>query len=214
MYEFVVNPEGNNVFVNILYKGGTPEGAYNAKLLYYFDKNSFKRTLIGQFEYDSTRKGYITKKGKNPFADATRIRVMENGSAITPATPPKTQISTSTGTTNTTTTTTSTTAPVATTATNPAVEVEKKLRELYLAKNYDQVFSVSDDYLKNNPGTYLIYFHRYRTYFAQGKYQKTLDEIKIMENKKLADARIYCDAYAVSTVVKNEMLMNTYKNLA
>lgn len=200
MYEFVVNEAQNNVFVNIFYNGGTPEGAYNAKLLYSFDKKTFKRTLIGLFEYNSENKGYVTKRGKNPFAGTERIRVMEN--ATTPIKTETTAAAVKKEETNAVQNTTATT------------ELERKLRELYLAKNYSQVFALSDAHLKNNPATYLIRFHRYRTYFAQGLYQKTMDEIMMMEKEKLADAKVYCDAYAVATVIKNNTLANKYKNFA
>ncbi len=207
MYEFVKNDAGNNVFVNIVYGNGTPEGAYNAKLLYSFDKTTFKRTLVGFFLYSSETKGYKTLRGTNPFAWVERERVMESGTS--PVT------TTSTGTT-----VVNNSAPVVpTTPTTPATstaatDIENKMREAYLAKNYAQVFTISDNYLKNNPATYLIYFHRYRSYYAQGQYTNALNEIKKMENAKLADARIYCDAYAINYVIRNTTAANAYKNLA
>lgn len=205
MYEFVKNEAGNNVFVNIVYGNGTPEGAYNAKLLYSFDKKTFKRTLIGFFLYNSETKGYRTLRGTNPFAGVERDRVMETGSVAT----------TVTTTANTATTATSV-ATATTTQNNPseATQLEQKMREAYLAKNYAQVFVLSDAFLKNNKATYLIYFHRYRAYYAQGQYQNALNEIKKMEADKIADARIYCDAYAINYVIKNTTAANNYKNLA
>lgn len=196
MYEFVKNDAGNNVFVNIVYGDGTPEGAYNAKLLYSFDKITFKRTLIGFFLYSSESKGYRTLRGTNPFANVERERVMESGTSSVA------------------TTTENATTEVLTTSAATATEIENKMREAYLAKNYAQVFTISDAYLKNNKATYLMYFHRYRSYYAQGKYSDALNEIKKMETAKLADARIYCDAYAINYVVRNTTAANNYKNLA
>ena len=207
MYEFVKNEAENNAFADIIYGDGTSEGAYNAKLLYEFDKTTFKRKLIGYFEYDTNTKRYITRRGNNPFPTAERIRVYE--SAVTNLAP---SIQTQTPETP----QTNTPAPTTNTNTNnsAAAEVEKKMRDAYLAKNFAQVFSISDEYLKNNPATYMIYFHRYRSYFAQGKYQQTMDVIKKMEAEKLADARIYCDAYAVAQIIKDSTLSTRYKNLA
>lgn len=207
MYEFVKNEAENNAFADIIYGDGTPEGAYNAKLLYEFDKITFKRKLIGFFEYDTNTKRYVTRRGNNPFPTAERIRVYE--SAVTNASP-LAQTQTPENPQN------NTSAPINNTNANnsAAVEVEKKMRDAYLAKNFAQVFSISDEYLKNNPATYMIYFHRYRSYFAQGKYQQTMDVIKKMEAEKLADARIYCDAYAVAQIIKDTTLSARYKNLA
>lgn len=207
MYEFVKNEAENNAFADIIYGDGTPEGAYNAKLLYEFDKTTFKRKLIGFFEYDTNTKRYVTRRGNNPFPTAERIRVYE--SAVT-NTSPLAQTQTPETPQN------NTSAPInnANANNSAAVEVEKRMRDAYLAKNFAQVFSISDEYLKNNPATYMIYFHRYRSYFAQGKYQQTMDVIKKMEAEKLADARIYCDAYAVAQIVKDATLSARYKNLA
>lgn len=207
MYEFVKNEAENNAFADIIYGDGTPEGAYNAKLLYEFDKITFKRKLIGFFEYDTNTKRYVTRRGNNPFPTTERIRVYE--SAVTNASP-LAQTQTPENPQN------NTSAPINNTNANnsAAVEVEKKMRDAYLAKNFAQVFSISDEYLKNNPATYMIYFHRYRSYFAQGKYQQTMDVIKKMEAEKLADARIYCDAYAVAQIIKDTTLSARYKNLA
>ena len=205
MYEFVKNEAENNAFADIIYGDGTPEGAYNAKLLYEFDKTTFKRKLIGFFEYDTNTKRYVTRRGNNPFPTAERIRVYE--STVT-NTSPLAQTQTSETPQN------NTSAPTNNANNSAAVEVEKKMRDAYLAKNFAQVFSISDEYLKNNPATYMIYFHRYRSYFAQGKYQQTMDVIKKMEAEKLADARIYCDAYAVAQIIKDTTLSARYKNLA
>ena len=207
MYEFVKNEAENNAFADIIYGDGTPEGAYNAKLLYEFDKTTFKRKLIGFFEYDTNTKRYITRRGNNPFPTTERIRVYENvATSTTPTTPPSPQ--------NPETPQNNTPAPTTNNNNSVALEVEKKMRDAYLAKNFAQVFSISDEYLKNNPATYMIYFHRYRSYFAQGKYQQTMDVIKKMEAEKLADARIYCDAYAVAQIIKDTSLSTRYKNLA
>lgn len=207
MYEFVKNEAENNAFADIIYGDGTPEGAYNAKLLYEFDKITFKRKLIGFFEYDTNTKRYVTRRGNNPFPTAERIRVYE--SAVTNISPLAQTQTPETPQNN-------TSAPInnANANNSAAVEVEKKMRDAYLAKNFAQVFSISDEYLKNNPATYMIYFHRYRSYFAQGKYQQTMDVIKKMEAEKLADARIYCDAYAVAQIIKDTTLSARYKNLA
>lgn len=71
-YEFVKNDAGNNVFVGIVYGSGTTEGAFNAKLLYEFDKTNFGRKLVGLFEYNTQTKVYVTRRGTNPFANVPR----------------------------------------------------------------------------------------------------------------------------------------------
>lgn len=165
--------------------------------MYEFDKTNFSRKLLGLFQYDSTQKAYITKRGSNPFAGTNRQKIRETTASIN------------------TSTSTSVTQPSKPATNNAeATTIETKMRDLYLARKYSEVISISDEYLKNNSATYMILFHRYRTYFAQGQYQKALDEINKMQTAKLADERIYCDAYAIATVVKNSSLITKYKNLA
>lgn len=220
LYEFVKNDEGNSVFVNIAYGNGPVETAYHAKLLYSFDKQNFKRTLIGFFLYNNETKGYKTLRGTNPFAGMERDRVFEASVSI-PTTNTQTVASNTLNSasatpqntvTQNTTTPTTTSQPII--ANSEAIELEKQMKEAYFAKNYARVFTLSDPFLKNNAPTYEILFHRYRSYYAQGQYEKALSEIKKMENAKLADEKIYCDAYAIHYVTRNTSLANTYKNLA
>lgn len=205
-YEFVKNAAGNNVFVDVVFGSGTPEGAYNAKLLYEFNKTNYSRKLLGLFIYNSDAKAYVTHRGSNPFAGVEReiIRVTPNST-------------TTIGATSTTAPATSAPAPAATPApvnSAAATEMENKITSLYQAKNYSQVLSVSDAYLKSNAPTYKILQLRYRSYFILGQYTKALTEVQKMETAKLATAFSYCEAYAIAMHAKNQALANKYKGLA
>lgn len=66
-YEFVQKDANDHVFVDIIFGTGVT-GIYDAKILYQYDKSTFKRKLIGFFEYNATTGKYTTKSGTNPFA--------------------------------------------------------------------------------------------------------------------------------------------------
>ena len=198
-YEFVKNDAGNNVFVDIVYGDGTPEGAYNAKLAYEFNKTTFKRTFIGFFEYDTTSKMYITRKGKNPFVGVEREVIPENTSM-------------SISTTLTTPSTPST--PVVNTTDSSVLKIESDMLAAYNKKDYNTLLKISEDYLKKETPTYKIRLYRYRSYFLLGQYTQALGEIKKMENEKLADEKIYCDGSVVAQYAKNTTLATQYRKLA
>lgn len=202
-YEFVKSAAGNNVFVDIVYGGGTPEGAYNAKLLYEFDKTTFKRKLIGLFIYNSESKGYVTKTGSNPFAGVERDII--RGTTVNNSTP---TLNSAPSTTSTTTT------PAATTNSASATETENKLTALYQAKNYSGVISTSDAYLKSNSPTYKILQLRYRSLFVLRQFTKALDEVQKMESAGLATPFSYCEAYAIAMHANNSTLAAKYKKAA
>lgn len=199
-YEFVKNAAGNNVFVDIVYGGGTPEGAYNAKLLYEFDKTTFKRKLLGLFIYNSESKGYVTKTGSNPFAGVEREII--RGTTVNNSTP---TLNSAPPTTSTTTTTTNSAS---------ATETENKLTALYQAKNYSGVISTSDSYLKSNSPTYKILQLRYRSFFVLRQFAKALDEVQKMESAGLATQFSYCEAYAIAMHANNSALAAKYKKAA
>jgi hypothetical protein len=55
-YEFVSTGSDNHVFVDIVYAPKSGSGVYDAKLLYEYDVTTFKRKLIGFFEYNTLTK--------------------------------------------------------------------------------------------------------------------------------------------------------------
>lgn len=198
-YEFVKNPAMNSVFVDIVYGGGTPEGAYNAKLLYEFDKTTFKRKLIGLFIYNSETKGYVTKTGTNPFAGVERDMI--RGTMATPSTPTLNSAPQNPST------------PVVTN-TDSSAEIENKLTTMYQAKNYAGVISTSDAFLKNSAPTYKILQLRYRSYFVLREFSKALAEVQKMEAAGLATQFSYCEAYVIALHANNNALVQKYKKLA
>lgn len=234
-YEFVKNETGKNVFVDLVFGTGTLEWAYNAKLLYEFDKNNnFSRKLVGLFDYISASKAYTTRKWTNPFAALPRDIIREYGNSVVAVTPASTQAPSkvvspsNSGTTSTTTTnsgsvtpkndantgTTATVSPVKTPESTLQQTVEAKVLDAYGKRDWATLTQVSDEYLKNNAPTYKIMLYRYRMFFLNRDFAKSLEEIKKMEQANLATPLIYCDAYAVSLYAKNDTLANTYKNLA
>lgn len=195
-YEFVKNDKGNNVFVDVIYGNWTPEWAWNAKLLYEFDKTTFKRKLIGFFEYDTTKKIYITKKWNNPFAGIDRLIIRDNITPIAPVVD------------------TNPSTPVVNVNDNTVNETEKSLLSLYEQKKYQELINKSNEYLKNNSATYNIFVYRYRSYFVLGQYQNALNEIEKMQKASHANAKIYCDASVIAQYAKNNTLAESYKKLA
>lgn len=65
-YEFVQTGAMDYVFADIIVGTGTT-GIYDIKILYQFEKTTYKRKLIGIFDYNSTTGRYITRTGTNPF---------------------------------------------------------------------------------------------------------------------------------------------------
>lgn len=196
-YEFVKNEQQNNVYLDVIYWNWTPEWAWNAKLLYEFDKTTFKRKLIGFFEYNTEKKVYITKKWNNKFAWVERQIIRE---VITPIKNNANTIAPST--------------PVVNVNDNNVSEIEKRLLSLYEQKKYQELINQSNEILKNNSSTYNIFVYRYRSYFVLGQYQNALNEIEKMQKSSLANAKIYCDASVIAQYAKNNSLADSYRKLA
>lgn len=178
-YEFVVGvPERNVVFADIIYGTGTVDGAWNAKLLYNFDTKTFKRKLIGFFEYNPASKGYITHRGTNPYAGVERKIIRENAFAQ-PSAP-------------------AVVTPIVTPTSSVPTDVENRLQEAYQKKDWSALTKISEDFLKNNAPTYRVILYRYRMFFLKREFDNALAEIKKLENAKLATPLVYCDAYAIA----------------
>lgn len=197
-YEFVKNDAGNNVYVDIVYGNGTAIGAYNAKLLYEFDKTNFKRKLLGLFDFNEATSTYTTRTGKNLFAGVEREIIREN--IVPVAIPTASQATPST--------------PVVNVSSTTSSKIESEILSLYEKKNYAELLKKSDEYLKNNAATYNLYVYRYRAYFVLGQYAKALQEIQNMDSAKMANAKIYCDASVVAQYAKNNSLAESYRKLA
>lgn len=204
-YEFVKNESGDDVFVDIIFGNGTPEGAYNAKILYQFDKITFKRKLVGLFIYNSETKGYVTKTGTNPFPGAERDIIR---GTLTGATTTVSSVATKPTTTNQV-----PTAPKAADS-DAAVAMENKLLSLYQARNYSWVLSTSDAYLKTSAPTYKIIQLRYRSLFLVREFNQALAEVQKMEKAGLATQFSYCEGYAIAVNAGNQELATKYKKLA
>lgn len=216
-YEFVPEGENNNVFVDILYYGNTLSGSYDAKLLYKYDKNTFKRELVGFFEFDENTWWYITRRGSNPFSGVTRRFVADPYLVRFPV------IYSLSENANTTTTTTGQTKPVQTSPSNPtaptqsATENTSEINAIKTAYNNDQYISViqkSDDYLKKYQPNLEVLSLRYRTYFIIAQYDNALGAISTIKAKGWLSNKIACDAYVIASYAKNTSLANTYKKQA
>lgn len=202
-YEFVKNAAGNNVFVDIVYGGGTADGAYNAKLLYEFDKQTFKRKLLGLFIYNSETKGYVTKTGSNPFAGVERDMI--RGTTVGDSAPVLNSAPA---------TATSAVTNPKTPTNSSAIETEDKLTALYQARNYSSVISQSDAFLKTNSPTYKVLQLRYRSFFVLRQFTNALAEVQKMESAGLATQFSYCEAYAIAMHANNSTLAAKYKKAA
>lgn len=200
----------NIAFADIIYGNGTSDGAYNAKLLYEFNKQTFKRKLIGFFEYKPENKGYITRRGTNPYAQTERRIIRESIAPVISnvVTTQSSQIAPQPSTQNSQVSNNSTPAAIAPT------EVEAKLQEAYNKKDWASLVRISDDYLRKNPPTYRVILYRYRMLFLQREFNKALAEIKKLEDVKLATGLVYCDAYAIAQYAGNQKLAKQYQKLA
>jgi hypothetical protein len=65
-YEFVQTGASDHVFADIVVGSGSA-GIYDIKILYQYEKSTYKRKLIGIFEYNTTTSRYTTRSGSNPF---------------------------------------------------------------------------------------------------------------------------------------------------
>lgn len=199
-YEFVPSGNADHVFVGIMYASSS--GAiYDAKILYQYDKQTFKRKLIGFFEYNRLSQKYLTKTGSNPFTGVPRIFVLDpyfSSPSNTPS-PSLTTVSTTTGST--------TVSPISSTVTMS--EIEKAYQE----KRYLSVISLSNSYLTVNTPTVDILRIRYRTYFIIGKYSESLGEIGKIQSLGKLDKPMACDAQVIATYGKNTTLVSQYAAL-
>lgn len=175
---------------------------YDAKILYQYDKQTFKRKLIGFFEYNRLSQKYLTKTGSNPFTGVSRTFVLDPyfsnpSNAISSAS--ITTVSTATGAT--------TVSPISSTVTMS--EIEKAYQE----KRYLSVISLSNAYLTINTPTVDILRIRYRTYFIIGKYSESLGEISKIQSLGKLDKPMACDAQVIATYGKNTTLVSQYAAL-
>ena len=200
-YEFVPSGNADHVFVGIMYASSS--GAiYDAKILYQYDKQTFKRKLIGFFEYNRISQKYLTKTGSNPFTGVARTVILDPyfSSATTVSTVSSTTVALAyTGAT--------TVSPISSTVT--LSEIEKAYQE----KRYLSVISLSNSYLTVNTPTVDILRIRYRTYFIIGKYSESLTEIGKIQSLGKLDKAMACDAQVIATYGKNTSLVSQYSTL-
>lgn len=215
-YEFVQSGNNDNVYVDILYYGNTLSGSYDAKLLYQFDKNTFKRTLVGFFVFDRNTGWYITKKGKNPFSKENRQFVADPYLVRTPpilSIPENANIDVNTS-GNITTQNPSVNTQPQNTVKGKDTNLLSQIRQAYTEDKYTLVLAKTDEYLKKFGNNLEVLSIRYRTYFIIAQYDKALAIIKNMENKGQMSNRIACDAYAIATYAKKTALASKYKKRA
>lgn len=194
-YEFVKNDAGNAVFVDILYPQRTQAGAYNVKILYEFNTETFARTLVGLFIFDDAAKAYVTNRGNNPFAKQER-QFIANPYYRGIATPPAT----------------ATVTPIASPVT-PA-ETLQALKTAYDTHSYDRVIEIADAYLAQHTPTFDVLQYRYRTFFITKDFQKALQEIRRIESLGYVTNMLYCDAHVIALYAKQDALAQTYKTKA
>lgn len=144
-------------------------GVYDAKLLYEYHTGTFQRKLIGFFEYDKSRGGYMTRTGTNPFAGVARNIIIDPYLTSSSSPGNETPATNSVSGTNTGTIVSGT--PV----------TFNDINKAYGEKRYLSTISLSNTYLTSNPATYDILRIRYRTFFIIGKYDESLKEIQKIE---------------------------------
>lgn len=206
-YEFVQKDANDHVFVDIVFGTGTT-GIYDAKILYQYDKSTFKRKLIGFFEYNTTTGKYTTKSGTNPFAGVTRTFIRDpyfSGATSVPSTATASSSTTTNNTPNPVANTGSTNTPTGT-STVLMTDIEKA----YTEKRYLSVISLSNSYLTANTATYELLRIRYRTYFIIGKYTESLAEIAKIQAMGKLDKQTACDAQVIATYGKDTTLVSKY----
>lgn len=174
-------------------------GAYNYKLLYEVDTQTYARKLLGLFVFSDEAKAYITRIGKNPFPKHERHFVIDPYRAGRPITPP--------------------TTPTVPATQNPTASktddaLLKELSSAYHAKDYTRTLKITDDYLKNNAPTYDILRYRYRVFFIMKDYSKSISEIEKMESLGMVDRITACDAYVIATWAGKKALADGYKSRA
>lgn len=207
-YEFVQSGSNDFTFVDIVIGTGTA-GIYDIKMLYQFEKNEYKRKLIGIFDYSPVFTRYVTRAwGSNPFAWVPRTFIRDplyTGVVSVPATvtPP-----TNSG---------SVTATVLTPATNPttpqnptSVADTADILKAYSEKKYLSTISLSNAYLEKNAPTVEILNIRYRTYFIIWKFTESLAELAKIEALGWLDRQTACNAQVIATYSKNSSLIEKY----
>lgn len=203
-YEFIMSGNADNVFVDIMYPTSTG-GIYDAKILYQFEKQTFKRKLVGFFEYNRTTQKYVTKTGSNPFTGVSRTFILDPyfSGTITPPSTASTNIATNVA------TATGSTVVLQSSSNVTVSDIEKAYQE----KRYLSVISLSNSYLASNPATVDILRIRYRTYFIIGKYTESLSEISKIQTLGKLDKAMACDAQVIATYSKNTSLVSQYASV-
>jgi hypothetical protein len=202
-YEFVQTGASDHVFADIVVGSGSA-GIYDIKILYQYEKSTYKRKLIGIFEYNTTTSRYTTRSGSNPFGWVARTFVRDPYYAGTVKLP-VTITSTSTGSS----TPTVTTTPLVALATVWGVSVSE-ITKAYNEKRYLSTITLSNTYLEKNPATIDILNIRYRTYFIIGKYTDSLAELARIEKLWSVDKQTACNAQVIATYSKNQSLVDKY----
>ncbi|PID84136.1 hypothetical protein CSB09_02555 [Candidatus Gracilibacteria bacterium] len=221
-YEFVKGSD-DHVFVDILYYGNTLSGSYDAKLLYKFDTSTFKRTLVGFFEFDRTTGWYITRRGSNPFSGVERIFVADPYLVRMPIiySLPENANNTSVQTTGSVSsakpndTKPNDTKPNTNTqSTNGNASEIAAIKADYDNNRYVSVIQKSDNYLAKYAPNFEVLSLRYRTYFIITQYSKALSTIDQIKAKGWMSSKVACDAYVIASYAKNTALANAYKKQA
>ncbi len=203
-YEFIMSGNADHVFVDIMYPTSTG-GIYDAKILYQFEKQTFKRKLVGFFEYNRATQKYTTKTGSNPFTGIARTFVLDpyfSGATTLPVTASSSPTSSST---------IAPTSTGSTIITQPSsIATVADIEKAYQEKRYLSVISLSNSYLTTNAPTVDILRIRYRTYFIIGKYTESLSEIGKIQALGKLDKAMACDAQVIATYSKNTSLVSQY----
>lgn len=208
-YEFVQSGNMDHVFVDIVIGTGVT-GVYDIKVLYQFDKSTYKRKLIGIFDYNNSTSRYITRSGTNPFGWVARTFIKDPyylGSAETPTTA---LVPVSSWSTTSTTNTWVTPSPIINTATGSSSVTLSEITKAYNEKRYLSTISLSNSYLASNPATQEILNIRYRTFFIIGKYAESLAELSKIEKIATIDKQTACNAQVIATYSKNQSLVDKY----
>lgn len=176
LFEFI---EPKNFFISID-DGMNPAGvtAFKTKILFEYDSN-LNLKVIGIFDLEYTTQRYITRKGTNPFAGVTRIRMKNpsyagklleeiapvvtppagNNTTTTPSKPPVTS-GTSTGTTA-----------------NPSVVTFDDVQKSYDKNKLGDTITLATTYLATDPKNAEVLTMRARSYYIFSRYDEMLGDI-------------------------------------
>ncbi|MBP8016989.1 hypothetical protein KAZ01_03180 [Candidatus Gracilibacteria bacterium] len=204
LFEFI---EPSNFFISID-DGKNPTGvtAFRTKILYSYD-NQFNFTVKGIFSFDTTVSLYITKFGKNPFANTKRIRIKNPEY--------KGKLLNDEQTVNNTSTTNSNTISSNTESTSTTTNVTlADIKKAYDKNKILDVLKLSNEYIKNNPNDIEVLKMRYRSFYILGKYNESLSEIQKIETLSgTLEKIIACDASVIAKVAKNVDLNKRYGDI-